>query len=103
MFSKHIGKTMEVYVDDVVIKILKREDHFAHLVKCNFGVELGKFLSCLVSKRGIEANPAKVKAILDMGAPRSVKEVQKLTSFLAALNRFISRMGEYCKPLFDTL
>lgn len=116
MFSEEIGKTMEVYVDDIVVKSLKRENHLAQTIaillkfnmrinpkKCNFGVQSGKFLSNMVSRRGIEANPSKIKAILDMGTPRNIKEVPKLTSYLAALNRFISRMGDKCKSMFDTL
>ena len=43
--------------------------------KCVFGVSSGKFLGFMVSQRGIKANPKKVKAILDMTSPRSVKEV----------------------------
>ena len=57
----------------------------------------------MVSKRGIEANPDKIKAILDMEAPNSLKEVQKLTGRLAALGRFISKSGEKCLPFFKAL
>ena len=57
----------------------------------------------MVSKRGIEANPDKIKAILDMEAPTSLKEVQKLTGRLAALGRFISKSGEKCLPFFKAL
>ena len=71
--------------------------------KCVFGVLLGKFLGFMVSQRGIEANLEKVKAILDMTSPRSVKEVQKLTGRIAALNRFVSRATDKCLPFFKTL
>ena len=71
--------------------------------KCAFGVGSGKFLGLMVSKRGIEANPDKIKAILDMEAPTSLKEVQKLTGRLAALGRFISKSGEKCLPFFKAL
>ena len=66
--------------------------------KCVFGVLLGKFLGFMVSQRGIEANLEKVKAILDMTSPRSVKEVKKLTGRIAALNRFVSRATDKCLP-----
>ena len=71
--------------------------------KCVFGVLLGKFLGFMVSQRGIEANLEKVKAILDMTSPRSVKEVQKLAGRIAALNRFVSRATDKCLPFFKTL
>lgn len=70
--------------------------------KFNFLVEYGKFHSHMVSKRGIEVNPSKIKAILDMNNPRSVREVQRLTGYLTVLNKFISRMGDKYVPLFDT-
>ena len=57
----------------------------------------------MVSQRGIEANPEKVKAILDMMSPRSVKEVQRLTGRIVALNRFVSRATDKCLPFFKTL
>ena len=82
---------MEVYVDDMLVKSKRAEIHLDNLketsdtlrkyqmrlnpVKCVFGVSSGKFLGFMVSQRGIEANPKKVKAILDMTSPRSVKEV----------------------------
>jgi hypothetical protein len=58
--------------------------------KCIFGVPLGKLLRFIVSNRGIEANPVKISAITDMEAPATIKDVQKLTECMAALNRFIS-------------
>ncbi|KAL8090177.1 hypothetical protein AgCh_039589 [Apium graveolens] len=102
-----IGKTMEVYVDDMLVKSLVKTDHITHLreafevlrhhkmmlnpTKCAFGVGSGKFLGLMVSKRGIEANPDKIKAILDMEPPKTIKGVQKLTGRVAALGRFISK------------
>jgi hypothetical protein len=62
--------------------------------KCIFGVPSGKLLGFIVSNRGIEANPVKISAITDMGAPATIKDVQKLTGCMAALNRFISQLGE---------
>ncbi|XP_063948099.1 uncharacterized protein LOC135152193 [Daucus carota subsp. sativus] len=81
MFKHLIGKTME----------------------CAFGVGSGKFLGLMVSKRGIEANPDKIKAILDMEPPKSIKDVQKLTGRIAALGRFISKSGDKCLPFFKAL
>ena len=85
---------MEVYVDDMLVKILDEERHLDDLQetfdtlrrynmklnpsKCAFGVSLGKFLGFMVSHRGIEANPDKVQAILNMEPPRNIKEVQSL-------------------------
>ena len=71
--------------------------------KCVFGVASGKFLGFMVSQRGIEANPEKVQAIINMVSPRTVKEVQKLTGRIAALNRFVSRATDKCLPFFKTL
>ena len=91
MFSKQIGKNMEVYMDDMLVKSKEKLAHlddlretFATLKlyqmklnpsKCTFGVASGKFLGFMVSQRWIEANPKKVRAILDMTSPKTVKEV----------------------------
>ena len=71
--------------------------------KCVFGVVSGKFLGFMVSQRGIEVNLEKVRAILDMTSLETVKEVQKLTGRIAALNRFISKATKKCLPFFKTL
>ena len=68
-----------------------------------FRVSSGKFLRFMVSQRGIEANPKKVEAILDMTSPRSVKEIQRLTEQVVALNRFVSKAIDKCLPFFKTL
>jgi len=57
----------------------------------------------MVSQRGIEANPEKVKAVLEMEAPRTTKQLQRLTGRIAALNRFISRSTDKCLPFFKIL
>ena len=91
MSSKQISRDMEVYVDDMLVK---RKEELAHLddlketfttlkqyqmklnpTKCVFGVASGKFLSFMVSQRGIEVNPKKVQAIINMTSPKTVKEV----------------------------
>ncbi|XP_075654812.1 putative mitochondrial protein AtMg00860 [Castanea sativa] len=71
--------------------------------KCAFGVALRKFLGLMVSQQGIEANPEKVKAKLEMALPKNVKEVQMLTGRVVALNCFVSRATDKCLPFFETL
>jgi hypothetical protein len=68
-----------------------------------FGIHKGKVLGCLVSTKGIEANPDKIKALIEMQDPLSVKDVQKLTGRLAVLNRFIPRAAEGSLPFFQVL
>ena len=57
----------------------------------------------MVSQRGIGANPEKVQAIINMVLPKTIKEVQKLTGRIAALNRFVFRATDKCLPFFKTL
>jgi ribonuclease HI len=71
--------------------------------KCVFGVRQGKILGYLVSHRGIEANPTKIQAIINMTPPQSARDVQRLTGRLAALNRFISKSTERSLPFLKTL
>ena len=71
--------------------------------KCAFGVTTGKFLGFMVFQRGIKANPDKIRAIVEMAPPKSVKEVQSLNDKVATLNRFVSRAIDKCLPFFCTL
>ena len=71
--------------------------------KCAFEVASGKFLGFMVSQKGIEANLEKVRAILEMVSPKTVKEVQKLTGRIVALKKFISKATDKCLPFFKTL
>ena len=71
--------------------------------KCAFGVTVGKFLGFMVSQRGIEVNPNKIQAIMELTSPNTIKEVQILNGKVAALNRFISRATDKCLPFFRTL
>ena len=71
--------------------------------KCAFGVSAGKFLGFIVNHRGIEANPDKIKAVLDMPSPSGIKEVRRLIGRIAALSRFISRASDKCQPFFQVL
>ena len=71
--------------------------------KCAFGVSSEKFLGFIVSQRGIKANLEKVKAILEMYFPKTIKEVQSLMGRVVALNRFVSKVTDKCLPFFKTL
>ena len=71
--------------------------------KCAFGVTTGKFLGFMVSQRGIEINPDKIQAIMEIAPPKNIKEVQSLNSKVAALNRFVSKATDKCLPFFRTL
>jgi hypothetical protein len=66
-------------------------------------VKKGKFLGCLVSTKGIEANPSKIEAILRMEPPKTRKGAERLTGRLSSLNRFISRSAERNLPFFEVL
>ncbi|GFZ05203.1 hypothetical protein Acr_17g0007750 [Actinidia rufa] len=119
MFKEQIGKTMEVYIDDMLVKSIRSSDHIAHLEeafsilrrhrmmlnpsKCIFGVSSGKFLGFLVTKRGIEVNPDQIQALIAMSSPRNIREVQQLTGRVAALNRFVSKSADKCLPFFRIL
>ena len=118
MFRPQIGRNVEVYVDDMLVKSLDEGKHLNDLQetfniirynmklnpnKCAFGVASGKFLGFMVSYRGIEANPEKIKAILDMKPLQSIKEVQSLTGQVAVLNRFVSKATNKCLPFFKVL
>ena len=114
--GQQLGRNAEAYVDEIVVKsqeartlIQDVEETFASLrqvdlwlnpEKCVFGVPSGKLLGFLVSHRGIEANPEKVKAIEDMRPPQTLKEMQKLAGCVTSLGRFISKMGERALPFF---
>jgi hypothetical protein len=118
-FKRQLNKNIEAYVDDVVVEtrnsdtlIADLEETFASLReyrwklnpnKCVFGVPLGKLLGFIISHRVIEANPKKISAITSMKAPTCIKDVQKLTGCMAALNRFISKLGERGLPFFKLL
>ena len=116
MFESQLGKNIEMYIDDMVVKSKVVSKHFGDLgnifevlrkyklglnaSKCLFGVGSGKFLGYMVTHREIEVNPDQIKAINNLQSPRNLKEVQKLTEMASALNRFISRSEDRCKPFF---
>ena len=102
MFEPQLGKSIKIYVDDMVVKskvvsehlgdlgstfgILRKHKLCLNASKCSFGVGSGKFLGYMVTHRGIEVNPDQIKAINDLKPPQNAKEVQKLTGMIAALN-----------------
>jgi hypothetical protein len=119
VFGDHIGRTVEAYVDDIVVKTRKADDLVSDLhiafgclrpngvkfnpEKCVFGVPQGMLLRYIISQRGIEANPEKVASLERMGLIRDLKGVQKVLGCLAASSCFISRLGEKGLPLYRLL
>jgi hypothetical protein len=114
-----LRRNILAYVVDIVVKSIQRKDHISDLAetfanlravnlklnheKCVFGIHKGKVLGCLVSTKGIEANPDKIKSLIQMQDPVSVKDVQKLIGRVATLNRFIPRAAERSLPFFQVL
>nr|XP_023901135.1 uncharacterized protein LOC112012988 [Quercus suber] len=110
MFEPQLGRSIEVYIDDIVVKSKAMTEHVTDLTntfevlrkhklrlnasKCSFGVSSGNFLGYMVTHRGIEVNPDQIKAISSLQSPRNPKEVQRLTGMTVALNRFISRSAD---------
>ena len=116
MFEPQLGKNVEVYIDDMVVKSKLVSEHVMDLTsifeilrehklrlnasKCSFRVGSGNFLGYMVTHRRIEVNPDQIKAINNLQPPRNPKEIQKLIAMMAALNRFISRSADRCRPFF---
>ena len=121
MFEHQVRRNVQVYVDDMLVKTQREDDHLEDLRetfdtprfynmklnpgKCVFGVTARKFLGFMVSRRGIEANSDKIRAIIEMPLPppKNVKEVQSFNGKVVALNRFVSRATDKCLPFFHTL
>ena len=117
MFESQLGKNVEAYIDDMVVKSKKVYEHLGDLdevftvlrkhrlrlnvSKCSLGVGSGKFLGYMITHRGIEVNPDQIKDIHNLHPPRNPKEVQCLTWMIVALNRFISRSADQCRPFFS--
>ncbi|GJW84784.1 reverse transcriptase domain-containing protein [Tanacetum coccineum] len=118
-FHKQIGRNLEVYVDDLVIKS-RTEDEIVRDIeetfktlreinmklnpkKCTFGVEEGMFLGYKVNSKGLKVCPDKVDAVLSLPSPKCLKDVQKLNGKLASLNRFLAKSAEKSLPFFKTL
>jgi hypothetical protein len=114
-----IGRNLEVYVDDIVIKTrnstsflddvhetfenLRKHNIMLNPENCVFGVPSGKLLGFVISERGTEANPEKIKAITNLGPISNLKGVQRLMGCLAALSHFVSKLGERGLPLYKLL
>ena len=92
--SEHLADLSNIF------EILRRHKLRLNASKCSFGVGSGKFLGYMVTHRRIEVNPDQIRAINSLQPPRNPKEMQKLTGMIAALNRFISRSTERCRPFF---
>ena len=119
LFHDMMHKEIEVYVDDMIAKSIDEEEHVEHLLKlfqrlrkyklrlnpnkCTFGVRSGKLLGFIVSEKGIEVDPAKVKAIQEMPAPKTEKQVRGFLGRLNYISRFISHMTATCAPIFKLL
>ena len=119
MFAHQIGRNVQVYVDDMLVKSLRKDDHLDNFretfdtlrlynMKLNpnkyaFEVTAGKFLGFMVSQRGIEINLEKIWAIMELELPKTIKEVQSLNNKITALNRFVSKAKDKCLPFFHTL
>ena len=82
---------------------LRKYNMKLNLAKCVFAITSGKFLGFMVSQRGIESNPEKVKVIIEVKSPKTVKEVHSLIGKVAALNKFISKAIDKCMPFFKVL
>jgi hypothetical protein len=113
-----VGRNVS-YVDDIVIISGKKDAYISNLAetftnlhearlkrnpeKCIFGVTRDKVLGCLVSTKGIEANPDKIRVITQMQPLHSRKDVQKLTCRIASLNQFIANLAEQSLSFFAIL
>ena len=114
-----IGRNVHAYVDDIAVMTRKGSDLISDLretfdnlrkykmmlnpLKCVFGVPAGKLLGFIVSHRGIEVNPEKIKALLNIKRPTCLKDVQRLTACVAAVSRFVSCLGEKAQPMYKLL
>jgi len=114
-----LRRNVQAYVDDMVVTSKEKEQHVTDLEdlfatiakynlnlnpeKCVFGVEAGKFLGFMLTERGIEANPNKCAAIIEMRSLATIKEVQQLTGQMATLSRFLSTSGDKGYPYFQCL
>ena len=114
-----VGKNVEAYVDDMVVKSKTADTFIVDLTKvfkalkvyrwklnptkCIFSVPSSILLGNIISRCGIEANPEKIAAVTNMKPPTCVKDIQKLTGCMAALSHFISRLGKKGLPFFKLL
>ena len=92
--SEHLGDLGSIF------EIIRKHKLRLNASKCSFGVGSSKFLGYMVTHRGIEVNLDQIKAINGLQPPQNPKEVQKLTGMTVALNWFISRSADRCRPFF---
>ena len=116
LFHDMMHRDVEVYVNDMIVKSQGKADHLATLQrfserirqfrlrlnpkKCTFGETSRKLLGHIVSEHGIEVDPKKIKAILDMPTPRTEKEIIGFLGRLQYISRFIARLTNICEPIF---
>ena len=119
LFNDMMHRNVEVYVDDMIVKSRGRANHLATLErffkkiqkfklklnpkKYTFGVTSRKLLGHIVNERGIEVNPYKIKAIIDMLVPRTEKKIRGFLGRLQYISRFIARLANICEPIFRLL
>jgi hypothetical protein len=117
--GEQIGRNIEVYIDDIIVKtgnaatlIDDLRETFDNLdkykiklnpKKCFFRIPGGQVLRYFISARGIEANPLKIKTVLNMEPPRNLQQVQQLAGRVAALSRFIAKLGEKALPFYQLM
>ena len=118
-FHNMMHRDVEVYVDDMRVKsqdityhlaalqrFFERIKHFRLRLnpkKCTFGVTSGKLLGHIISERGIEVDPEKMRAILDMPTPRTKREIKGFLGRLQYISRFIAKPTNICEPIFHLL
>ena len=119
MFREKIENTVEVYIDEMVVKSKANQWHVGDLIeifeilrwyrlhlnanKWVFSVGAGKFLRYMITHWGIEVNPDQISAIERLKPPSNPKEVQVLTEMLAALNWFVSKSADRCRPFYQLM
>nr|XP_025685253.1 uncharacterized protein LOC112786044 [Arachis hypogaea] len=119
IFQNLSGNKLEVYIDDMLVKTesgeqltddlkvimntLRKHQMRLNPAKCAFGMEAGKFLSFMITQRGVEANPKKCRAVLEMTSPKNLKDIQKLTGRLMALSRFLGASAQKAIPFFKLM
>ncbi|GKA97822.1 reverse transcriptase domain-containing protein [Tanacetum coccineum] len=103
IFEGQMGRNLEAYVDDLVIKSKTELDMIKDIKECSFGMEEGKLWGYIVTSKGIRENIEKTKAVMDMPSLSSLKQMRRLSGKLAALNRFLSKAEKRVLPCVDTL
>ncbi|XP_072090523.1 uncharacterized protein [Arachis hypogaea] len=119
IFRDLSGTKLEVYIDDVLAKTdsgdqlisdlkvimntLRKHQMRLNPTKCAFGMEAGKFLGFMITQRGVEANPEKCRAILEMTSPKNLNDILKLTGRLTALSRFLGALAQKAIPFFKLM